>query len=64
MADLAMKERGDNPNGLANEILAEAERELNKMKAYNSKRLQTFRPKVFNMYRSGNGRITRPLIIN
>jgi len=64
MADLGMKERGDNPDGLADDILVEAERELNKMKAYNTKRMQTLRPKVFNMYRSGNARQLRRIIIN
>ena len=64
MANSAMKERGDNPDGLADDIMADAVSELNKMKAYNTKRLQTLRPKVFNMYRSGNGRVVRPIIIN
>ena len=64
MAAYAMMERGDNPDGLADGILAQANQELNKMKAYNTKRLMQLRPKVFNMYRSGNGRRSRPLIIN
>lgn len=64
MAAYAMKERGDNPDSLADDIQAQAESELNKMKAYNTKRLMQLRPKVFNMYRSGNGRTLRPLIID
>jgi len=64
MADLAMKERGDNPDGLADDILLEAERELKKMKNYNMRRQWGKRQKVFNMYRSGNGRIVRQIIIN
>lgn len=64
MAAKAMKQRGDNPDGLADDIQVDADAELNKMKAYNTKRLETLRPKVFNMYRSGNGRQLRRIIIN
>jgi len=65
MAHIAMQERGDNPDGLAEKIEENANNELEKMGNYNTRRkMEGIRPKTFNMYRSGNNRIYRQIIIN
>jgi hypothetical protein len=55
MASQAMMERGDNPDNLANDIGAMAEKELNKFKNYNTRKLFGIRPKIINKYHSQRG---------
>lgn len=63
MAKLAMLERGDNPDGLADQIGLDAQTELADMSNYHMRRLQGTRPRIKNMYRSGRPRTRRERLI-